>query len=145
MFLGTFTPKFDDQGRFLLPADHRSQLKDGLVITRAPDDPCLEIWPAAKFKADVIKATKKLDRQEAREYQRKVASAGSYKSPDGQGRVTIPPALRDFAGITKDITLLGAMTHVEVWDTPTWEKHLADEEDKEKKKREGSEPAGAGD
>ncbi|HEY3547508.1 MAG TPA: cell division/cell wall cluster transcriptional repressor MraZ, partial [Propionicimonas sp.] len=44
MFLGTYTPKLDDKGRFFLPAKFREQLASGLVITRAQDR-CLAIWP----------------------------------------------------------------------------------------------------
>lgn len=146
MFYDTFTPKFDDQGRFLLPADFRPQLRDGMVITRAPDSECLEIWPAAKFEADMIAATKDMSVRKSREYQQKIASMGSGKSADGQGRVTIPPKLREFAGIEKDITVVGAFNHVEVWDTPKWEEHFAaissEKKSRKNKKRKDEEPGG---
>ena len=55
MFLGTYTPKLDDKGRFFLPAKFRDQFGSGLVITRQQDR-CLAIWPTEAFMAEVAAA-----------------------------------------------------------------------------------------
>ena len=49
-------------------------------------------------------------------------SGASDEVPDKQGRVTIPPALREYAGLTKDCTVIGAGARVEIWDTAAWER-----------------------
>ena len=48
--------------------------------------------------------------------------------PDKQGRITVPPALREYAGLSKDCVVIGANTRVEVWDAAAWESYLADRE-----------------
>jgi len=55
-------------------------------------------------------------------------ASASDEVPDKQGRITIPPALREYAGLTRDCVVIGANTRVEVWDTAAWESYLADRE-----------------
>ncbi|MDR1711721.1 MAG: division/cell wall cluster transcriptional repressor MraZ [Propionibacteriaceae bacterium] len=129
MFLGTFTPKLDDKGRFFLPAKFREELASGLVITREPDR-CLAIWPTEVFQAEVAKAaTGPSTRQRTRFYQRMVASGASDELADSQGRVVIPAPLRDYAGLSKDIVVIGAFNRLEVWDAKTWEAYSAAQEE----------------
>lgn len=129
MFLGTFTPKLDEKGRFFLPAKFRDQLAGGIVITRQADR-CLAIWPTEVFQAEVAKAaTGPSTVQRVRAYQRMIASGASDESPDKQGRVMISPPLRDYAGLTKDIVVIGAFNRVEVWDADTWQEYSATQED----------------
>jgi MraZ protein len=59
-----------------------------------------------------------------RAYSRNLFSGASNEVPDGQGRITIPPLLRQYAGLTKECVVSGANTHVEVWDAQTWQDYL---------------------
>jgi MraZ protein len=129
MFLGTFTPKLDDKGRFFLPAKFREELADGLVITRQPDR-CLAIWPTQVFLSEVAEAaTGPSTKQRTRAYQRMVSSGASDESADSQGRVTVPPPLREYAGLEKEIVVIGAFNRVEVWDAKAWAAYSAAQED----------------
>ncbi|MGO1972548.1 MAG: division/cell wall cluster transcriptional repressor MraZ [Propionibacteriaceae bacterium] len=128
MFLGTHTPKIDEKGRFFLPAKFRDELADGLVITRAQDR-CLAIYPQATF----IEMTKSISAaptsvKQVRDFQRMLAAGASDETPDKQGRVTIPPQLRTYAGLTKDCVVVGAINRVEVWDRAAWEQYSAEQE-----------------
>ena len=88
MFLGTYTPKLDEKGRFFLPAKFRDQLSTGLVITRQQDR-CLAIWPTETFLAEVTNAaTGPSTVRGVRDYQRMVASGASDELPDSQGPVS---------------------------------------------------------
>lgn len=128
MFLGTFTQKLDDKGRLILPAKLRDQLADGLVITRQQER-CLAIWPAAAFQAEVERAASgPATSRSVREYQRMVASGASDESPDSQGRVVVPPSLRQYAGLVKDIVVIGAINRLEVWDAAKWAEYSAEQE-----------------
>jgi MraZ protein len=60
----------------------------------------------------------------ARDYQRVFLSGASDEIPDRQGRVTIPAALREYAGLTRDCTVIGAGARVEVWDSESWRSYL---------------------
>lgn len=128
MFLGTHTPKLDDKGRFFLPAKFREELADGLVITRAQDR-CLAIYPRATFlaKAESIRNAPSTVKQ-VRDFQRMLAASASDETPDKQGRVTIPPALRGYAGLDKEIVVVGAIDRVEIWDAAGWETYSAEQE-----------------
>ena len=125
-FLGTHHPRLDDKGRLFLPAKFRDELAGGLVITPGQER-CLYVFPAAEF---------------ARLFERIRAGAGHQQggprlparcscpvprdeTPDKQGRVTVPPPLRDYAGLTKDCVVIGAGTRLEVWDAQAWDPYLA--------------------
>jgi MraZ protein len=59
-----------------------------------------------------------------RDYSRVFFASASHEIPDGQGRITVPPALREYAGLTKDCVVIGANTRVEVWDAVGWGEYL---------------------
>ena len=119
MFLGTHTPKLDDKGRLILPAKYRDELADGLVITRFQER-CLAIWPISAF-VEVTKTARSASssQQDVRDYQRMLASGASDEVPDKQGRITIPPHLRSYAGLDRDCVVVGAIERVEVWNAAT--------------------------
>ena len=128
MFLGTHTPRLDDKGRLILPARFRDQLLDGLVITRGQER-CLYIFPMQEFQQmheEMRQAP--LTNKEARDYQRVFLSGASSELPDKQGRVTVPPLLRTYAGLERDVAVIGAGARVELWDLPTWESYLGEVE-----------------
>ncbi|MBK9697464.1 MAG: division/cell wall cluster transcriptional repressor MraZ [Propionibacteriaceae bacterium] len=129
MFLGTFTPKLDDKGRFFLPAKFREQLSQGLVITRQQDR-CLAIWPPEVFASEVATAaTGPSTVQRVRDYQRMVSAGASDELPDSQGRLTVPLPLRTYAGLAKDIVVIGAYNRLEVWDAARWAEYSAAQEE----------------
>jgi MraZ protein len=125
VFLGTYEPRLDDKSRLVLPAKFRDQLAEGLVITKGQER-CLYVWPAAEFTA----ITERLGRapvtsKSARDYMRVLFAGASDEVPDKQGRVTVPPALREYAGLRRDCAVIGANTRVEVWDHTAWQRYLA--------------------
>jgi MraZ protein len=125
MFLGTFTPKLDDKGRFFLPAKFRDQLADGLVIA-AFQDTCLAIFPVADFEEQARKiGSAPTSLSKVRVMQRGLGGDADDQVPDKQGRVLIPAPLRAYANLDKDILVKGAINRVEVWDPREWEKYSA--------------------
>jgi MraZ protein len=126
-FLGTHTPKLDEKGRLFLPAKFRDELTEGLVITRFQER-CLAIWPVKTF-VDMAQAGRGASSdQQHRDYQRMLASGASDDTPDKQGRITIPPHLRRYAGLDKDCVVVGAIDRVEVWNPRAWEEYSAEKE-----------------
>ncbi|MDN5715861.1 MAG: division/cell wall cluster transcriptional repressor MraZ [Janibacter sp.] len=128
MFLGTHTPKLDDKGRLFLPAKFRDKLAGGLVMTRGQER-CLYVFPMDEF----VKVTQKFQgaptsSKAARDYMRVFLSGASDEIPDKQGRVTVPAALRQYAGLDRDCTVIGTGSRVEVWDTAAWNDYLASTE-----------------
>ena len=128
MFLGTHTPRLDDKGRLFLPAKFRDKLAGGLVMTRGQER-CLYVFPMDEF----VKITQRFQEaptssKAARDYMRVFLSGASDEIPDKQGRVTVPAALRQYAGLDRDCTVIGTGSRVEVWDTAAWEEYLASTE-----------------
>jgi MraZ protein len=129
LFLGTHTPKLDDKGRMFLPAKFRAKLADGLVITRGQER-CLYVYPQAEFERIAGQwQSSPTSSRAVRDYQRVFLSGASDEVPDKQGRVTIPPILRDYAGLSTECTVIGAGNRVEVWDSVAWTTYLEQTED----------------
>jgi MraZ protein len=124
MFLGTHTPRLDDKGRLFLPAKFRDRLAAGVVVTRGQEH-CLYVFPMDEF----VRVTEQMKEapttsRAARDYMRVFLSGASDEIPDKQGRVTIPANLRSYAGLSKECTVIGAGTRLEVWDSAAWESYL---------------------
>ncbi|MGN6242187.1 MAG: division/cell wall cluster transcriptional repressor MraZ [Motilibacteraceae bacterium] len=127
-FLGTYTPRLDDKGRLFLPAKFREQLSEGLVITKGQER-CLYVWSLDEFDRITEQLREApLTSKDARDYLRVFFAGASDEVPDKQGRVTIPPALRDYAGLQRDVIVIGANTRLELWDSSAWETYLAAKE-----------------
>lgn len=128
LFLGTHQPRLDDKGRLFLPAKFRDDLAEGLVITRGQER-CLYVFPVAEFGRLYEQMRQApVTSKAARDYQRVFLSGASSETPDKQGRVTVPPPLREYAGLTRDCVVIGAGSRLEVWDAQAWESYLADRE-----------------
>lgn len=125
VFLGTHTPRLDDKGRLFLPAKYRDRLAAGLVVTRGQDR-CLYVFPMDEFlKEAEIRQSAPMSNKAARDNARMFLAAASDEIPDKQGRITIPAVLREYAGLHRECTVIGAGRHLEVWDTATWQAYSA--------------------
>jgi MraZ protein len=128
VFLGTHAPRLDEKGRIFLPAKFRDELAGGLVITKGQER-CLYVWPMEEFgRVTESMRNAPVTAKAARDYMRVLFAGASDEVPDRQGRVTIPPALRDYAGLTRDCVVIGANTRVEIWDAQSWQSYLDDQE-----------------
>ena len=128
MFLGTHTPKLDEKGRLFLPAKFRDQLSEGLVVTRGQER-CLTVYPVAEFQQMARRAQEApVTVKAARDYTRFLFAGASDETPDKQGRITIPPMLREYAALGKDVVVIGVMNRVEIWDPARWEQYAAEGE-----------------
>ncbi|HEX6074440.1 MAG TPA: division/cell wall cluster transcriptional repressor MraZ [Micromonosporaceae bacterium] len=129
MFLGTHTPRLDDKGRLILPAKFRDELAGGLVTTKGQER-CLYVFPMAEFQriAEQLQSTP-VTNKAARAYSRVFFASAFDQIPDRQGRITIPPPLREYAGLDRDLVVIGASNRVEIWDSEAWESYLAESEE----------------
>jgi len=129
MFLGTHTPRLDEKGRLILPAKFREELAGGLVMTKGQER-CLYIFPTTEFTrlAEELQQAP-LTSKAVRAYNRVFFASAHDEIPDKQGRVTIPQRLREYAGLNRDLVVIGASTRVEVWDSQAWEAYLAENEE----------------
>jgi MraZ protein len=130
MFFGTYTPKLDDKGRLFLPAKFRDGLAEGLVVTRGQER-CLTVWSMADFSGltDRLREAP-VTNKGTRDYVRMLFAAASHETPDKQGRIHIPPVLREYASLSKDVMVIGAMNRIEIWDPESWQAYSEEQEQK---------------
>jgi MraZ protein len=126
--LGTYAPKLDDKGRVILPAKFRSELEGGVVIARGQER-CLYVFSTREFEElhDKIRQAPVTSKQ-ARDYLRLFLSGANSEVPDSQNRVTIPAQLRAYAGLDRELTVIGVGNRAEIWDTEAWEQYYAEQE-----------------
>lgn len=128
MFLGTYSPRLDEKGRLILPAKFRDELSEGLVLTRGQER-CIYVFSASEFeKVHAQMREAPLSSKQARDYIRVFLSGASDEVPDKQGRVTIPTPLRQYAGLDRDVAVVGAGSRAEIWDAQAWESYLTEQE-----------------
>jgi MraZ protein len=128
VFLGTHKPRLDDKNRVILPAKFRDALGDGLVMTKGQDR-CVVIWTRGGF-AEYAESLRRGSQtsERVRAYTRVLFASAYDDAPDRQGRVTIPSNLREYAGLTRDVVVVGADTRIEIWDAAAWETYLSSTE-----------------
>jgi MraZ protein len=128
VFLGTHSPPLDEKGRIILPAKFREELADGLVLTRGQER-CIYVFSQREFER-IHESMREapISSKQSRDYIRVFLSGASDEVPDKQGRVTIPTALRSYAGLERELAVIGAGTRAEIWDAQAWDEYLAEKE-----------------
>ena len=120
MFLGTYAPKLDDKGRLILPAKFRDELSSGMVVTRGQER-CLYVFSQREFENLQVKVRQaSLTSKQSRDFLRIFLSGANQEIPDSQNRVTIPANLREYAGLGRELTVIGAGDRAEIWNTEAW-------------------------
>ncbi len=129
MLLGEYEHTIDDKNRLTLPAKFRRAFADGVVVTRGMDG-CLYAYTRADWERLVETRLAQLDplSKEARTMMRFFFSAASEAEPDKQGRVLVPPALAQHAGLGREVVVAGVHDHLEIWDRAAWREHLKEVE-----------------
>jgi MraZ protein len=129
VFLGTHTPRLDEKGRLILPAKYRDELAEGVVITKGQER-CLYVWPLAEFtRVTTAMRDAQMSGKTLRDHSRVLFASASDEVPDKQGRITVPPGLRQYAGLDRDCVVIGANTRMEIWDAAAWETYLETQEE----------------
>ena len=128
MLLGTHTPRLDEKGRLVLPARFRDELAPGVVLTKGQDRSVV-VWPQAEFTAYAERLSE-ASRSDARvrAFLRVLFSSASDEIPDRQGRVNVPAPLRQYAGLDRDVVVVGNGTTCEIWSPTAWNDYLAAQE-----------------
>lgn len=121
MFFGTYNHSLDEKGRIILPARLREALADGLFVTKSFDG-CL----SAYAKKDWLEEIERMDslevnRKDVRSYQRFVLGSAWEVEVSRQGRISIPQSLRDYAGLDKEIVIVGVRNKLEIWAKERYE------------------------
>jgi MraZ protein len=125
-FLGEFEATLDPKGRFLLPAGLRKQLPEGentrFVINRGFEK-CLTLYPVKSWEPlfEKISSLNEFD-PNVRGFRRYFLNGATEVELDSAGRILLPPNLKEYAGLEKDIVLASAVDKIEIWSSENYKK-----------------------
>ncbi len=126
MYMGEYNHTVDTKGRLIIPSKFRETLGDTFVVTRGMEY-CLFVYDNADWNIMAEKLMKlPTTDKNARFFIRAFLSGAAAVEVDKQGRILLPAKLRQYASLEKDVTLIGAGNHVEIWSTDKWEEAMAD-------------------
>ena len=127
MFLGEYQPNLVEGARLALPAKIRDQLQSTEIIITRGFEKCLFGYERGDWEKESEKeVASPISDSRTRKLKRYMYSGAASVALDTQGRFVIPPALREYAALSKDVTVIGAGDHFEVWDTDSWKSHLVE-------------------
>jgi MraZ protein len=129
MLLGEYEHTLDDKNRITLPAKFRAAFAAGVVVTRGMDG-CLYAYRQDDWDKLVDSRLAGLDplSKEGRRMQRFFFSGAAEAELDKQGRVMIPAALIEHAGLGRNVVVAGVRDHLELWDGAAWRKEMKEVE-----------------
>lgn len=125
MFLGNHQHTLDPKGRIILPAPYRPEFKEGLVLTIGMDE-CVTVHPLESW-GTVVENLKNLRATSEPERRFRVLMAGLAQDQvlDGQGRAMIPQRLRAYGHLDREVTVVGNIDHLQIWDRRRWDEYQA--------------------
>ena len=128
MFLGQYEHVLDSKYRLIMPAKFREDLGDSFIITFGLDK-CLFVYPQEEWeKLSYNLQNLPLGKKDARAFKRTLASRALVSNFDQQGRVVIAKHLRDYAGIEKNVVIIGVFERIEIWDIKKWSEYAGETE-----------------
>ena len=121
MFMGQYNHTIDTKGRLIIPSKFRDLLGEEFVVTKGMDG-CLFVYANDDWAAFEQKLTSlPLINKEARKFARFFLAGASQVEVDKQGRILVASNLREFAGLDKDVVLVGVGSRIEIWSLANWE------------------------
>ena len=115
---GKYKHTLDPKGRLFVPAKLREELGSAFYVARSLD-PCLTVYTEEEWQR-IVERSKAAPSSKARGLRTFFANVVRCE-PDKQGRVLIPQTLRDYAGLTGEIAVIGVSTRAEIWDSARWD------------------------
>jgi len=120
MFLGEYQHTLDAKGRLSLPAKLRNQMAGSFVVAKGLEG-CLYVSSSEAYERFLGQLTERGDFGAKHRQVRRFFTAGAHEDElDSAGRITIPAGLREFAGLERDVTVIGNGDRIEIWDTAAW-------------------------
>ena len=124
MLIGEYNHNLDAKGRTSIPSKFRDDLGGTFVLSKGLDN-CLYAYSTAEwegFQRDLLE----LRGKDAQKVRRFFFSGAAECEIDSQGRVVIPPVFREYAGLKRELVIIGNSNRAEIWDKDTWQKYISD-------------------
>ena len=128
---GEYYHALDEKNRLFIPAKLRKAFNKGekLVLSRGLDG-CLFLFPRNEWQNLENKAKSlPITARDARAFTRHLFSGASLCTIDAQGRIPFPSHLKDYAGVVKEVVIIGVSNRIEIWAKQKWEKYFNKTED----------------
>ena len=119
MFSGMTNNTLDSKGRIILPVKFREELGESFYITGGFED-CLQVISTQRFE-NYSEQIKQMPGDVAASIQYVLIAPAVEVAPNAQGRISIPQALREQAGLDKNVVVIGMDTRIEIWDSEKFE------------------------
>jgi len=127
MFIGEYRHTIDEKGRIAIPAKLRYSKvgEDEYWVATKGFDHCLFVYPKDEWERIVSMLNERLSfaKKEDRSFLRMFVSPATEQAVDKQGRIAIPQSLREYAGINRDVVILGAINRIEIWSEEKWNEY----------------------
>ena len=118
MLMGQYEHSIDPKNRINFPAKFRDQLGESFILTVGLDE-CVAVYSAGEWDK-LEQKINQLPMSRGRSIKRYFFSNAVTVEPDKQGRILLPAELRAYAGLEKDVTIIGNRNHAEIWATEVW-------------------------
>ena len=124
-FVDEYERQLDNQGRIILPPKVREAVADTAYVTQAPNEKCLHLYTSEEWEkmSEKINALPTTTDPNAAAFVRMFFGKATAASVDKQGRMPVAKRLIEYAGIKKDVILVGANKHLEIWDVEEWQRY----------------------
>lgn len=120
MLFGGFDHKIDKKGRVFIPSAFRDELGESFIICRGIyGKRCLCVYSAEQWKI-LVEKIGTLPITRSSEVKRFLYDGAFNVEFDTQGRILVPPALREYAGFDAEVHIIGMDTNLEIWDSALW-------------------------
>lgn len=129
-FTGKYNHNVDVKNRIIIPSKFRQNLGETVIVYRDSKYHCLSLFESACWDQVADTVTEKAKEEKNKASAMKIFGRVDEADMDKQGRITLSAEALEVANIKNDVIIVGANTHVEVWDSATWIK-LQNEEDNE--------------
>ena len=132
LLTGEYNNTMDEKGRLAFPSKLRTELNQNvLIVTASYMDHCLQLFTTEEWeiiRGRLMASASPFNKKNLNVLRRFIAPAQEVEF-DKAGRLSIPQSLREYAGLSKDCTILGIDRFMEVWDSDKYREYLANSEE----------------
>ncbi len=124
-FVDEYPRQLDERGRIILPSRVRENMSDTVYVTRSMSDKCLHVYTQEEWDriSEKVNQLPTATDRNAAAFVRLFFGKAASAAIDKQGRISVAKRLIDYAGLSKDIVLVGANTRLEIWDSAEWDSY----------------------
>ncbi len=118
MFTGEYSHSIDPKNRMFLPSSMREEMSEEVFVVKGVDE-CIAVYPKESWE-EFTEKLNSLPEMQARKVKRTLLASAIKTKIDSQGRILISQAHKAYAGLDKNVCVIGVGNHIEIWDADKW-------------------------